>query len=160
MAVAMYLKVAGATGESKDSQHVGWIDVKSFSFGATQPHSVASGGGAGVGRVSIQDLNIVADIDKAYTAIFSHCTTGKHLDSVELSLNKAGETQIEYCNYKLTEVLVTNVTVSGTTGGETTGVTYSFQAARVETEYSEQTAQGSKGASSKAGWDTKKNVKI
>lgn len=37
MAIDMYLKVEGVTGESKDSNHTGWIDINSFSWGASQP---------------------------------------------------------------------------------------------------------------------------
>lgn len=31
MAIDMFLKVEGVTGESKDSNHTGWTDITSFS---------------------------------------------------------------------------------------------------------------------------------
>lgn len=34
MAIDMYLKVDGVTGESNDSNHKNWIDVLSFSWAA------------------------------------------------------------------------------------------------------------------------------
>ena len=49
MAVDMFMRVEGATGESKDSNHRNWTDIQSFSWGATQPNTMASGGGAGAG---------------------------------------------------------------------------------------------------------------
>ena len=82
MSVDAFMKVEGASGESKDSNHTGWTDIDSFTWGAIQPHSMASGGGAGVGKVAFQDLNIVAKIDKCYPAVLKHCATGKHLDDI------------------------------------------------------------------------------
>ena len=35
MAIDMFLKVEGVTGESKDSNHTGWTDITSFSWGAS-----------------------------------------------------------------------------------------------------------------------------
>ena len=49
MAVAMYLKIEGVSGESKDAQHKEWTDIQSFSWGATQPGSMSVGGGGGTG---------------------------------------------------------------------------------------------------------------
>ena len=34
MAIDMFLKVEGVTGESKDANHASWIDVLSFNWGA------------------------------------------------------------------------------------------------------------------------------
>lgn len=157
MSVDMFMKVEGASGESKDSNHTGWTDIDSFTWGAIQPHSMASGGGAGVGKVAFQDLNVVAKIDKCYPAVLKHCATGKHLGKVEISLCKAGGSQIEYGKIELTDVLVTSVTVSGTSSGESTVVNYSFQAAKIKTQYWEQTNQGGKGAESQMGFDIKQN---
>ena len=50
MTVAIFMKVEGASGESKDAAHKDWTDVESFTWGVTQPHSMASGGGAVAGR--------------------------------------------------------------------------------------------------------------
>jgi type VI secretion system secreted protein Hcp len=157
MSVDMFMKVEGASGESKDSNHTSWTDIDSFTWGAIQPHSMNSGGGAGVGKVAFQDLNVVAKIDKCYPAVLKHCATGKHLGKVEISLCKAGGSQIEYGKIELTDVLVTSVTVSGTSSGESTVVNYSFQASKVKTQYWEQTNQGGKGAESQMGFDIKQN---
>ena len=157
MSVDMFMKVEGASGESKDSNHTGWTDIDSFTWGATQPHSMGSGGGAGVGKVAFQDLNVVAKIDKCYPAVLKHCATGKHLGKVEISLCKAGGSQIEYGKIELTDVLVTSVTVSGTSSGESTVVNYAFQASKIKTQYWEQTNQGGKGAESQMSFDIKQN---
>lgn len=90
MAVDMYLKVESINGESKDAQHKDWTDIQSFSWGATQPGSMATGGGGGTGKASFNDLYVVARIERSAPAILKHCATGKHLGKVELSICKAG----------------------------------------------------------------------
>ena len=157
MSVDMFMKVEGATGESQDSNHKGWTDIDSFTWGATQPNSMASGGGAGVGKVAFQDLCVIAKMDRCYPAVLKHCATGKHLGKVELSLCKAGGTQIEYAKIELTDVLVTSVTSNSTEAGETTTVHYAFQAAKIKTSYWEQTSQGGRGAGVDMGFDIKQN---
>lgn len=157
MSVDMFMKVEGASGESKDSNHKGWVDVDSFSWGANQTSSMASGGGGGAGKVSFCDLNVVAKIDKAYPAVLKHCATGKHLGSVEISLCKAGGSQIEFGHITLTDVLVTVVNVDGTNGSDFVTVSYGFQAAQVKAQYWEQTNQGGKGAESQMGFNIKEN---
>ncbi|AVS73768.1 Hcp family type VI secretion system effector [Paracidovorax cattleyae] len=157
MSVDMFMKVEGASGESQDANHKSWTDIRSFTWGATQPNSMATGSGAGAGKVTFHDLNIVAKIDKAYPAVLKHCSSGKHLGQVEISMCKAGGTQIEFSKITLTDVLVTSVTVSGTDGSDAVLVNYAFQAAKIKTQYWEQTNQGGKGAESSAGWNIKEN---
>ena len=55
------------------------------------------------------------------------------------------------------EVLVTDVTVTGTQGGDTVEVNYAFQAAKVKSQYWEQTAQGGKGPQSQMAFSIKEN---
>ena len=147
MSVDMSMKVEGASGESQDSNHKGWTDIDSFTWGATQPNTMASGGGAGAGKVSFHDLNVIAKVDKCYPAVLKHCATGKHLGQVDISLCKAGGSQIEF----------TKITLSGANSSDTVTVNYSFQAAKVKTQYWEQTNQGGKGAESQMGFNIKEN---
>jgi type VI secretion system secreted protein Hcp len=157
MSVDMFMKVEGATGESKDSNHKGWTDIDSFTWGAKQPNSMASGGGAGAGKVAFQDLIVIAKMDRCYPAMVKHCATGKHLGKVELSLCKAGGTQIEYARIELTDVLVTAVNLRGIEGGEIFSLAYCFQASKIKTSYWEQTSQGGRAPGVDIGFDIKQN---
>lgn len=49
MSTDLFLKIEGITGESQDANHKGWIGVDSFTWGATQPGNMATGGGGGAG---------------------------------------------------------------------------------------------------------------
>lgn len=86
MAIDMFLKVEGASGESKDSNHKGWTDITSFSPGASQPGNMGVGGGGGAGKVCFNDLHVNALIDKSTPALLKHCSSGKHLTKIELSV--------------------------------------------------------------------------
>lgn len=157
MAIDMFLKVDGASGESKDAHHKGWTDITSFSWGASQPGNMSVGGGGGSGKVNFNDLQINAKIDKSTTPILKHCASGKHLAKIEVSVCKAGGGQVEYNRITLEDVLVTSVQFTGENDDETVGVTYAFQAAKVKQQYWEQTDTGSKGAESQTGWNIKEN---
>jgi type VI secretion system secreted protein Hcp len=160
MAIDIYLKVDGATGESKDSNHKNWIDVLSFNWGATQPGNMAVGGGGGTGKVNYKDLQIQALIDKATPAILKYCSSGKHVTKVELSICKAGGGQIEYSRIVLEDVLVTQTEFTGVGNTDTIAVNYAFQASKVNLSYWEQSDSGTRGAESKAGWDIKQNKEV
>jgi type VI secretion system secreted protein Hcp len=58
-AVDYFLKIDGIQGESQDDKHKNEIQLESWSFGANQSGSFASGGGGGAGKVQMQDLHFV-----------------------------------------------------------------------------------------------------
>jgi type VI secretion system secreted protein Hcp len=157
MAVDMYMRVDGVTGESKDSNHTGWTSIQSYSWGASQPGSMATGSGGGQGKVAFSDMSVIAPIDKASAAVLKYCANGKHLPQVEISVCKAGGQQVEYLRITLSEVLVTSVQQNAANSNDSVLVTYTFQAAHVKKQYWEQTDQGSRGSESTVGWDIKKN---
>ncbi len=160
MAIDMFLKVDGVTGESNDSNHKNWTDIHSFSWQASQPGNMAVGGGGGAGKVNFGDLEIIALIDKSTPAILKYCASGKHVNSVELSVCKAGGSQTEYTRITLTDVLVTSVRYTGARSEDSLGVAYSFQAAKVKQQYWQQSESGGKGAEVSAGWNIKENKEI
>ncbi|EGT4388898.1 type VI secretion system tube protein Hcp [Cronobacter sakazakii] len=160
MAIDMFLKVEGVTGESKDANHASWIDVLSFNWGAAQPGNMAVGGGGGTGKVNFQDLAVQAIVDKGTPAVLKFCASGKHVNKVELSVCKAGGQQVEYSKIVLEDVLVTRTEFTGVGQTDTVLVSYYFQAAKVNFHYWEQSNQGTKGAETKAGWDIKQNKEL
>src|SRR5256885_3972423 len=102
MSVDMFMKVEGASGESQDSNHKGWTDIDSFTWGATQPNTMSSGGGAGAGKVSFHDPNLIAQVDKSHPAVLKHRATGQHLGQADIPLCKARGTPIQFTKITLT----------------------------------------------------------
>jgi type VI secretion system secreted protein Hcp len=118
---------------------------------------MAVGGGGGTGKVNYSDLRINALIDKSTPAILKYCSSGKHVTKVELSVCKAGGSQVEYTKIVLEDVLVTQTDFNGVGHSDTIVVDYAFQASKVTMSYWEQSESGTKGAESKSGWDIKQN---
>ena len=157
MSTDIFLRIEGITGESQDANHQGWINMDSFTWGAMQPGNMGVGGGGGAGKVQYRDLTVQASIDKATPAIMRYLSNGKHVSKLEVSVCKAGGSQIEYCRITLEDVLITNVIFHGTTQRDLIGISYQFQAAKVKNQYWEQSANGGKGAESQSGWNIKEN---
>ena len=64
MAVDIFLDIEGIKGESKDNKHQD--DRRSvLVLGMSQSGTAHMGGGAGAGKVSVQDLNFTHYIDKS-----------------------------------------------------------------------------------------------
>lgn len=156
----MFMKMDGVEGESFDDKHKNEIQLLSFSFGAAQPGSAGYGGGSGVGKVQVHDFQLTKYFDKASPKLFEACATGKHTATVVVTCRKAGGAQQEFLTFKLSDVIVTSISHSGS-GGEllpTENVTLNF--AKVEMEYKPQDEKGNLGGVIKAGWDLQKNVKV
>ncbi|MFO1305425.1 MAG: type VI secretion system tube protein Hcp [Burkholderiales bacterium] len=158
MAIGLFLKCSGCTGESENKEYTNWTHCSSFSWGVSQPSSMERGGGGSAGLGTFADLVVTAMMDKAYPDILEKCASGDHLGKVELAGAKMGGNQWEYMKITLEDVLVTSVSVSGSDGAEVI-VAFGFQGSKLTAEYSPQTAKGTKGATIPKKWDVKKNTK-
>ena len=90
MSVEIFLKIAGVDGESQAKGHEKEIELFSFSLGASNPSSVATGGGSGAGKVDISSLSIQKQVDLASSKLFLKCCNGNHFDDATLTVREAG----------------------------------------------------------------------
>jgi type VI secretion system secreted protein Hcp len=160
MAVDMFIKIGALEGEARDKTHAKKIDVLAWSWGASNSGSAHVGGGAGAGKVNVQDLSFTKYIDKSSPDLLLACCNGKHFPDAKLIVRKAGENPLEYLIITLGDVLVTSVSTGGS-GGEdrlTENVTLNF--AKVEVNYTEQTPTGAAGAKPQMGWNIAENTKL
>jgi type VI secretion system secreted protein Hcp len=162
MATDMFLKIDGIDGESSDDKHANWIEILSFSFGASQPAtgSVSSGGARSSQRVDLQDFSVVKQLDKASPKLFLHCCNGKHIPKVTLELCRATGDKQKYMAYLLEDVLVSSVRPGGSSEGADLPLEeVSFNAAKTTMTYTEtdHLTGGAKG-DVEAYWDQGKNI--
>ncbi|HEX6815080.1 MAG TPA: type VI secretion system tube protein Hcp [Gemmatimonadaceae bacterium] len=163
MAFDSYLKLDGVDGESVRSGFEKWIEIYSFSMGASNPSSIGtSGAGAGAGKVSLSGFNFMKKTDAASPKMFQMCCEGKHFPKASLILNKAGgDKSISYLKYDFTEVFVDSIQWSGASGGDDTPAeSVSLAFGSVNVTYTPQKADGTPGSAVIAGWDIKKNAKL
>src|SRR6266513_484446 len=117
MAYDMFLKLDGIPGESTDDKHRDQIVLESFSWGESNSgaHTAATGGGAGAGRVSVQDFHFTARVSKASPTLMLYCASGKHIPTGQMSESRAGEdrSSADFLVYKFTNLLVSSVSQGG-----------------------------------------------
>jgi len=160
MAVDMFLKLDGIKGEAQDSKHKDEIDIYSWSWGVSNSGSMAVGGGGGAGKVSVHDISITKQTDKASAALFLHCASGKHIPSALITVRKAGDKPLEYFKMTLNDCIVTSVQTAGSHGGDLLTENLSLSFAKFKIEYQQQKADGSGVPAGETGWDVKANVKV
>ncbi len=158
MAVDILIKIEDVDGESVIQDHEDEIDVLGWSWGMSQSGSMHVGGGAGSGKVNIQDVSLTKYVDKASPSLMQACCNGTHLTEATLTVRKAGKDALDYLKIKMSPVLVTSVDTGGS-GGEdrlTENVTLNF--AKVEVGYTPQKEDGTGDAEISLIWNIEKNV--
>jgi type VI secretion system secreted protein Hcp len=129
MAVNAYLKIDGRPGPSTSKQD--YIDVLSYSFGATQTHVIgpgSSGGAARAGRADVSNLTITKVLDKTSPLLFDDCTTGNYLATVDLIYDKPmGDQQEDYFKIHLENALITSIQQSGSDENPTESISFAFE---------------------------------
>ena len=156
MASDIFAKIGDIKGESLDSKHKDEIEVLSWTWGVAQSGTMSFGGGGGAGKANFQDLIFTHHIDKATPLLLKACATGQHVPDATITVRKAGKGQQEYLIIKLTDVLVTGVSMSVAEDAPTVEIV-SLQFAKVDLEYKPQKADGSLDAGLHFKYDIKAN---
>jgi type VI secretion system secreted protein Hcp len=152
----IFARIGTIKGESLDARHKDEIEVLSWSWGVSQSGTIAHGGGGGAGKASFHDLNFTHHVDRASPALMRACATGEHVKEATITVRKAGKGQQEYLVIKMTDVLVTSVSMSvGAEGDTVEGVALAF--AKVDLEYKPQKPDGSLDAGVHFRYDLKAN---
>ena len=157
MAFDIFIKIDGIKGESSDAQHRDEIEAVSFSWGAQQA-TTSTGGGAGAGKVSFQDLHVLMPVSQASPQLFLACAQGRHLKTTVLACRKAGgRDQQDFLKVTLSDVIVASYQTNGQAEEGVPVDEVSFAYAQIEVEYRPQKADGSMEDSVMAGWNLKTN---
>jgi type VI secretion system secreted protein Hcp len=162
MAVEIFLKLDGIDGESIKSGAEGWIELFSFSNGASNPSSVAFGTGSGAGKVDLSSLSLQKQLDKASPKLFLNCCAGTHIATGQMIVREAtgGDTTQTYFQYDLTEVFIDSISWGGSAGGGKPSESVSVSAKSLQVTYLPQDSTGTVGNKIVVGWDVSKNQKI
>ena len=158
MAVDMFLKLDGVTGEAQDKAHEKEIDILAWSWGLSQSGTTHMGSGGGAGKVNVQDLSVTKYVDKSSATLMGFCCTGKHVKTGTLTVRKAGgDAPLEYIKLELQEILVTSISTGGS-GGEdrlTENLVLNFR--EFHYSYTPQKPEGGADVVVDTKWDIAKN---
>ena len=156
MASDIFAKIGDIKGESLDDKHKGEIEVLSWSWGATQTGSMATGSGGGSGKVSFHDFSFTHHLDKASPVLMQACAGGDHIKEATIVQRKAGKGQQEFLIIKMSDVLITSVQASGH-DQNAPAEQVSLQATKIDVEYKPQKPDGSLDAGVHFKYDIKAN---
>jgi type VI secretion system secreted protein Hcp len=153
-----FLKIDGIEGESTDDKHKKEIELESWSFGETQAGTSSHGGGAGAGKVQMQDFHFTMRVNKASPKLFLACANGEHIKTAVLTCRKAGKDQQEYLKWTFSNVIVSSYQTGGSGGNVVPVDQISLNFTKVETEYKAQKPDGTLEGPIKTGYDVKANT--
>jgi type VI secretion system secreted protein Hcp len=138
--VDYFLKLNGAEGESQHVGHTNEIRVLNWSWGGYSESTVGRTQGSGAGKVTMDPITIVAELDASFTKLAGFLTQGKHITSGTLSAVKQGSNNQDYITIKLTEIFVAAMNVSAS--GQVPIVNLTFTYKSINTQYKSQNQQG------------------
>lgn len=138
--VDYFLKLEGAPGESQHTNHSNEIRVLSWSWGGYSESTVGRTQGSGAGKVTMEPISIVAELDSSYTKLAGFLTQGKHITQGTLSAVKHGSNNQDFVTIKLNEVFISQLNV--TASGQVPVVNLTLTYKSINTEYKMQNQQG------------------
>src|SRR4029453_2466171 len=159
MAVDMFMKIDGVKGEARDKTHKDEIDVLAWSWGMSQSGTAHIGGGAGAGKVSVQDVSFTKYVDASSTDLMVACCDGKHFKEANLTVRKAGENPVEYIKIKMEEVIITSISTGGSGGQDRLTENVALNFSKVRVEYTSQDETGAAKDKKSMTWNIAKNTK-
>lgn len=91
MAIDAYLQIDGIKGESQDSNHAGWIEISSASWGVKQPRSAtaSTAGGHTAERCEHKSIALSKIADLASPILMQTCSAGRTIPKVKLEFMRA-----------------------------------------------------------------------
>ncbi len=157
-AVDMFLKLEGIKGESLDKARAGDIDVLAWSWGASNSGTTHIGSGAGAGKSSVQDISITKYIDRASPTLLLNTMNGKHINSGELVVRKAGDKPLVYLKIEMEDILITSLSTGGSGGEDRLTEKVSLNFGRYRLTYTPQNPDGSPAAPVVMQWNIAENI--
>jgi type VI secretion system secreted protein Hcp len=152
-----FLKLEGVPGEAVATGHKDEIVIESFSMGVARPASTG-GGGTTTGRPQFSDISFTHQLDKASPLLMLRCAQGTHIPTAVLTCRTVGTRPEAFYIVRLTDVVVTSVSVGGASGSDRPYETFSLNYARIEWEYIPQLPSGAQGPPVRASWNVAENT--
>src|ERR1700710_897339 len=101
----MFLKFTGGPvtieGETQDSDHLQWVDIESFSWGASHQASFSHGTGGSTGAPYVSDFVISKRVDSASPALLKALNDASHIETVNLEIIKVSSGGTKFAWYKI-----------------------------------------------------------
>jgi len=150
--VDYFLRIDGIDGDSVDDQHPKWIDVGSWSFGASAPATSSTTTGT-TGKSTVSNLNVSAESGSASPKLFLATMTGQRANVAMIDgVRNAGDTRQSVIEIRLGDVGVTSYQVSAS---EWPFDSFALSFSRITVTFRVPSPDGGVGTAVSAGWDLK-----
>jgi type VI secretion system secreted protein Hcp len=154
-----FLELQDIEGESQDPKYEKKIELQSFSWGASNNSSFASGTGSGIGKGQVHDISCSKFTDRSSLRLMERAVNGKPIDSGKLTLLKqSGDTKIAYFELDLTNVVVTSFHVAAGSDGQLPMESLTLHFVEVKSKYLPQGNEGDPSGNVDFGWNLQKNA--
>ena len=110
-----FLQLDGIPGDSVDERHLAWIDVESYSWGASNSSAV-SGSGWSSSKASISNLNLSTQFGSASPLLFLRTMNGKHVSTAVLQGMTGRDTPRKFLELELKDIAVISYQSSASEG--------------------------------------------
>lgn len=158
--MAIYVKIEGIDGNATHEEHKKWITVDSLQWGVGR--AIATPVGSAMNREasepSVSEVTITKQMDAASVYLFNEACTGQKGKKVEIHLVSTGSPGQTYCEYILSDTLVSGYSVSSPGDRPTESISLNFT--KIENKYVPGEQTGESGSPVTKGYDlvTTKNV--
>ena len=154
MSYAIFIRMEGIKGDSRDAKPEGEIEVLSWSWGVTNlaPEITGKVGGA-AGKASSSDLIFSHRIDLASPSLIKACVSGRHLKEAVVTVQKAGPEPQPFLVIKLYDLIVKSVEIGVDTLQNSITENVSLSFSKMEFLYNELNLDGTLGSSNEIFWD-------
>ena len=133
-AINLYLKLDGIEGQSKDEAHQGWIDLSSFQFGATGPHTGPAGGDHE--QASFSEFTFTKFVDKSSPGLLFETASATPIKDATIDVVKPGTDKSKaFLEYKLSNVLISSYSTSGGSADDRPTESVSLSYSGVQMQY-------------------------
>jgi type VI secretion system secreted protein Hcp len=158
MADVIHLSLTGIKGESTSKRHRDEIVVESWNWGVAVPTVSGLGGASSTGRPSFAPFTFAHRVDTASPPLWRACVTGQHIAEGVLSVARPMATVGDYITLRMTDVLITSVSVADASADTQPPLeTVTLGCAVFEYTYRPQLANGSFGPAVVLKFDIRQN---
>ena len=152
------LKINGLDGNSSLNNHIGEIEVLTWSWSMSQSGTTHVGGGGGAGKSFVEDMVLTKYVDKASPSLLLACLNGGHFPEAVLTVVSGGDQPFDYLVITMSDVLVTSVGTGGSDDFSLTTEKVTLNFAKVKYSYTPREASGVPGEAIHFTWDIEKNT--
>jgi type VI secretion system secreted protein Hcp len=147
----MYLQLGDVAGDVTAAPYQNWINIASWSWGATNSTTVAAGTGYSAGKAAVSALTLMKSADSGTPRLVDALVRGAHFPKAALAVRRSSDGW-EYLRIRLEDVLVTSDQLSA--GGERPEESVAVTFARYVLDYK----PGPGKPTVSYGWDVGKNA--